>query len=174
MTKQSDDLKKIVKDAKELDAATAARVLVVIADIMEGFEEQVIEFQQQARETNMHVQKSFIDTGVTIQGLREELAKTREDRNQSELYEKKIAFEIASKRVDTSLTTQQLRQVEKVVDSTMNADKIDIRGIKVPSKFLPWIIVSVFALLVLMLFIFPDAIAQILLRLAGAIGTGTP
>jgi predicted RNase H-like nuclease (RuvC/YqgF family) len=170
VTRQSDELKKIIKEAKELDAATAARVLVVIADTLEAFEKQVEEFKQQMRETNVGVQKSFIDTGSTIQSLREELSDYRNERNQSELLEKKIAFEIANKRVVSGLTTVEKMEIGKVVDTAMKADKIDIRGIKVPSRFVPWMIVGVFLLLVLMLFVFPDVIAQILLRMAGVVG----
>lgn len=171
MTRQSDELKKIVKEAKELDAATAARVLVVIADTLEAFENQVGEFKQQARETNVNVQKSFIDTNGTIQSLRTELADYRTERNQSEFLEKKVAFEIAEKRATSNLTTQEKMEIGKVVDTALKADRIDIRGIKVPSKFLPWLIVGIFILLILMLFVFPDTIAQILLRLAGVMGT---
>jgi hypothetical protein len=185
MTKQSDDLRDIVRTAKNLDAATATRVLVVIADIVESLEEKIKEFQQQARETNVVVQKTFIETSEKIQDLRVELAKVREERNQAELLAAKIAYEIANKRVASNLTTQQKIQIDGMVDKALkaekaevdkaigvaiSADKIDIRGYKIPSRFLPWFAVGLFIFSIIVLLVFPDIVAQILLRLAGSIG----
>ena len=171
MTKQSDELKEIVKSAKELDAKTSARVLVVVADIMEQFEERILEFQQAARETNVNVQKSFIETRETIQSLRTELAEYRLERNTSELKEKAMAFEIAKGR--STLSTQERMEVDKAVQMAMSRDKIDIRGIKISTRQFGYILIGVVLLLAMSIIFLPDAISQILIRLGSMIG-GAP
>jgi len=169
MTKPSEELKRVMKEAQELDSKTALRVLIIVDDSIQEFRDQILEFQQQARETNVNVQKAFIDTGATVQTLRSELAAYRLERNASELEEKAKAFEIAKRRANSTMTTSERIEVEKVVSTALNADKIDIRGIKVPTKFLPWIIIGSFLLTAMILLLFPDVVAQILLRLAGMI-----
>lgn len=172
MTKQSDELRAIVKNAKELDAKTSASILVMIADIIEGFEATILEFQRDARETNVNVKKSFLDTQASIQDLRTETMNYRADREKSELEEKTIAFAIAKRRAN-NLSTQEKIEVRTVVDEAVSRDKIDIRGIKVSSKTFTYIIIGAIILLGMMIIFLPDAVSQILIRIGSTIG-GAP
>lgn len=165
MTKQSDELKEVIRKAHELDSATAAKVLVIVDDSLEEFREEVREFKRQMRETDANVQKRILDTKESINLLASQLIEYRLERNTSELEKAQKDLEIAKRRA--TLTTSEIKAVERIVTKAVDDDKVDIRGIKIPSRLLPWLIVGVFTLLVLMLFVFPDTIAQILLRLAG-------
>lgn len=172
MTKQSEELRSIVKNAKELDAKTSAGVLVVIADIMEGFEETITEFQRTARETNVNVQKSFIDIRQDVQNLEKGIMDYRADREKSELEEKTIAYSIAKRRAN-NLSTQEKIEVKHEINEAMSKDKIDIRGIKFSSSQFVYVLIGAIILSLAVIVFLPDAVSQILIRLGGLIG-GVP
>lgn len=113
MTKQSDELKQIIKDAHELDAKTAAQVLVVVDNSLESFEEQIEEFRKQIRETNATVLKRILDTDASILKLADSLSQYRLERNTSEVEKAKKDLEIAERRA--VLSTQEKLVLKEVV-----------------------------------------------------------
>jgi len=69
---------------------------------------------------------------------------------------------------------QTEEKMKAIAANVISADKIDIRGIKVSSRQFTYILIGAGLLLAMLIIFLPDSIAEILMRLAGMIGTGQP
>ena len=70
---------------------------------------------------------------------------------------------------------QTQEKMKAVALDAISADKVDIRGIKLSSKQFTYVLIGAIILLAMTIIFLPDAVAQILLRMAGAISsTPTP
>jgi len=66
-------------------------------------------------------------------------------------------------------------KMQAIVKREISADKVDIRGVKLSSRQFTYVLIGVIILLAMTIIFLPDAVAQILLRMAGAISsTPTP
>lgn len=68
--------------------------------------------------------------------------------------------------------------VKTIVADALHQDKIDIRGIKIPSRLIPYILLAVVVIIILLIFLMPDVIANLLYNLSNLIAprgvTSTP
>ena len=69
---------------------------------------------------------------------------------------------------------QTQEKMKAVALDVMSADKIDIRGIKLSRSQFTYVLIGVVVLLAMLIVFLPDAVAEILMRLAGMIGNGQP
>jgi len=69
---------------------------------------------------------------------------------------------------------QTQEKIKTAIEDAMSKDKIDIRGIKIPSRLLPYILLAIIALIVLLTILMPDAVAQILYNVSAWIGGSPP
>ena len=65
-------------------------------------------------------------------------------------------------------------KMKAIATEVISADKVDIRGIKLSRSQFTYVLIGVIILLAMLIVFLPDAVAQILLRLAGMIGNGQP
>ena len=61
-----------------------------------------------------------------------------------------------------------------VAQDVVSKDKVDIRGVKVSSRQFTYILIALGVLIALAIIFLPEAVSQILIRLAGAVPNGTP
>jgi hypothetical protein len=69
---------------------------------------------------------------------------------------------------------QTQERMKAIVAEAIQQDKVDIRGVKISSKQFTYVLIALVLLLALLILMLPDTISQILIRLAGMIGGGTP
>lgn len=86
----------------------------------------------------------------------------------------------AQSEVKTALETmkngrgQTQEKITAIVKDAISADKVDIRGVKISSRQFTYVLIGLVVLLALAIIFLPEAVSQILIRIAGAVTPGTP
>lgn len=69
---------------------------------------------------------------------------------------------------------QTEEKMKAIVKGEISADKVDIRGVKVSSRQFTYMLIALAVLIALAIIFLPEAVSQILIRLAGAVPNGQP
>lgn len=69
---------------------------------------------------------------------------------------------------------QTEEKMRAIVKGEISADKVDIRGVKVSSRQFTYMLIALAVLIALAIIFLPEAVSQILIRLAGAVPNGQP
>lgn len=69
---------------------------------------------------------------------------------------------------------QTQEKMTAIALDVVSKDKVDIRGVKISSRQFTYILIGLVVLIALAIIFLPEAVSQILIRLAGAVSNGTP
>ena len=143
--------------------------------------------QQSANSTQAMIVEQLISLRGALKEWEKETLETRNFRNDLEIQsleakDKEYATEMekirkAQEAVQAALDNMKNgkgkteEKMKAIVNDAIAGDKVDIRGVKLSSRQFTYVLIGLIVLLGLLIIFLPDAVAQILMRLAGMIGT---
>jgi len=133
--------------------------------------EQLINLRNEIneRERDTLVARTF-RTSVEIQALEAKDAEYAIEMEKVRNAQEQVQAQLEAIKTSRGGTQEKIRTI---VDDALKVDKIDIKGIKIPSRFVPYLLIAVVIILALLILFSPNSIADILSGLALWIG-GAP
>ena len=152
-----------IESVKGLQQSQNATLSMIIEQLI-GVRGDLTEWMNETKETRS------LRTGLDIQAL------------ESKDAEYKLEMEKISKaQTDIHTALEALKsgkgytgKMKAIAAEEVSKDKIDIRGVKISSRQFTYVLIGAILLLAMVIVLQPQAVSEILMRLAGMIGNGSP